>query len=553
MATPEPKTEKGTGAEHADEIEKGNSNTNTGAFVHVPLDDKALNEEARMGTEVEHSFTFLTAIKTYKRAAFWSVLISTTVVMEGYDVTLLSSFYGYPRFRERYGEWLDEESGYQISADWQTKFNCLGAFANIIGALMNGLLTARYGHRKVLMASLVFLTGFIFIVFFAPNIETMLAGQFLCNIPWGVFATTGPAYAAEVAPLALRGYLTAYVNLCWCIGQFISAGVLAGLVNNPTQWSYRIPFAIQWIWPVPLFVAAWMAPESPWFLARQNRLDEAKKSLQRLSEPDHGVNYDSTIAMMVQTNQMEKEERAGVSYWDAFRGTNLRRTEIACMAFMSQITNGGALCYSGTFFFQQTGINDDTAYYIGLGGTAIAFCGTIISWTYLHKWGRRTIWLTGFTALVIILWIIGFLAIPEQTMGLAWGQSILCIIWLGAYSMTVGPIVYTLVSEIGSTRLRTQTVVLARSTYYIGNIICGGTIQPRLLAPGAWNAKGKTAFFWSSLATLTLVWGYFRLVEPKDRTYGELEIMFLRNVPARKFADYKIEDSDAKLNDDEKK
>lgn len=58
--------------------------------------------------------------------------------------------------------------------------------------------------------------------------------------------------------------------------------------------------------------------------------------------------------------------------------------------------------------------------------------------------------------------------------------------------MSVGPIIYTLVAEIGSTRLRTQTVVLARSTYYVGNIICGGLVQPKLLSPGAWNAKGKT-------------------------------------------------------------
>jgi len=472
------------------------------------LHDKALANAALEATVQEHNIGVFQAFKTYKRAAFWSIrmsllaprkrvalirpVISTTVIMEGYDVTLLSSFYGYPSFREKYGDWLDDKNGYQISADWQQRFNCLGALANIIGAIMNGWATAKWGHRKVLMVSLVFLTGFIFIVFFAPSIEVMLAGQFLCNIPWGVFATTGPAYAAEVTPLAIRGYLTAYVNLCWCIGQFISAGVLKGLVDNPTQWSYKVPFAIQWIWPVPLFLAAWFAPESPWYLVRQGQLEKAKHSLARLSEPEHQVDLDATIAMMVHTDKLEIQEREGVSYWDAFRGTNRRRTEIACMGFLSQITNGGALCYSGSFFFQQTGISASASYGISLGGTGIAFVGTLISWFYIYRWGRRTIWLVGFSILVVILWIIGFLALPTQTKGLAWGQSLLCIVWLGAYSMSVGPIIYTLVAEIGSTRLRTQTVVLARSTYYVGNIICGGLIQPKLISPGAWNAKGKT-------------------------------------------------------------
>lgn len=407
-------------------------------------------------------------------------------------MTLLGSFFGYPRFRAKYGIWLNDTDGYQITAAWQTGLNDISAIGNIVGALLNGWLTAKYGHRKVIMVMLALLTGFIFITFFAPSIEVQLVGQFLCSIPWGAFATTGPAYAAEVAPLALRGYLTAYINLCWCIGQFLSAGVLKGLVNNETDWSYRIPFAIQWIWPVPLFIAALLAPESPWYLVRSGQLEKARQSLQRLSQPEHNVDYDATLALMVHTDKVEKEERAGVTYFDAFKGTNRRRTEIACMAFLSQITDGGALCYSGSFFFQQTGISPDTSYAIGLAGTAIAFCGVLVSWFYISKFGRRTIWLYGFYVLVAVLFTIGILAcVPEQTQALAWAQSCLCLVWLGAYSMSVGPIVYTIVAEIGSTRLRTQTVVLGRSTYYLGNII-GGVLQPYFMSPTAWNAKGKT-------------------------------------------------------------
>ncbi|KAH8721891.1 general substrate transporter [Ilyonectria robusta] len=513
-------------------------------FKNVDLHDKVLANGALEATTQEHNLGVLQAFKTYKRAAFWSIMISTTVIMEGYDVTLIGSFYGYPTFKQKYGTYLESTGDKQISAEWQQKFNCLGALANIIGAMLNGWATAKWGHRKVLMVSLFWLASFIFVVFFAPTIEVMLVGQFLCNIPWGVFATTGPAYAAEVTPLAIRGYLTAYINLCWCIGQFISAGVLKGLVNNDTEWSYRVPFAVQWIWPIPLFIAAWMAPESPWFLVRTNQLDAAKKSLQRLSEPEHQVDFDGTIAMMVHTNKLEIEERAGVNYWDAFRGTNRRRTEIACMGFMSQITNGGALCYSGSFFFQQTGIGASASYGIALGGTGIAFLGVIVSWFYISRWGRRTIWLTGFSSLVLILWTIGFLALPKQTNALAWAQSLLCVVWLGAYSMSVGPIIYTIVAEIGSTRLRTQTVVLARSFYYVGNIICGGLLQPKLISPGAWNAKGKTAFFWAGLATLTLIWGYFRMFETKDRTFGELDYMFQKGVSARESAGYKINEEE---------
>lgn len=269
--------------------------------------------------------------------------------MEGYDTQLLGNFWGYTSFRQKFGTYANEADGYQISSAWQTGLNDIGCVGNIIGALLNGYLTAKYGHRKVLMGSLVFLSAAIFMVFFAPNIEVLLVGEFLCNIPWGVFATTGPAYAAEVAPLALRGYLTAYINLCWCIGQFIASGVLKGLSTNTTEWGYRIPFAVQWAWPVPLFIAALLAPESPWFLVRTGKLESAKRSLERLSEPDHAVDHDATIALMVHTDKLEKDEQAGVSYLDCFKGTNRRRTEIAVMCFVSQVTDGGALAYSGTF------------------------------------------------------------------------------------------------------------------------------------------------------------------------------------------------------------
>lgn len=172
---------------------------------------------------------------------------------------------------------------------------------------------------------------------------------------------------------------------------------------------------------------------------------------------------------MVHTTRMEEELELGTSYWDCFKGTNLIRTEIACGAFLSQITDGGALAYSPTYFFEQAGIGANASYGIGLGGTGVAFCGTIISWFIMSKFGRRPIFLTGFTILVCCLYLVAILACIPQTKGIKYVQATLCIVWLAAYSMTVGPIVYTIVAEVGATRLRTKTVVLGRSTYYLGN------------------------------------------------------------------------------------
>lgn len=50
--------------------------------------------------------------------------------------------------------------------------------------------------------------------------------------------------------------------MCWGIGSFLAAGILRGTLNLPGNAAWKVPYALQWIWPVPLFIIAWMAPES---------------------------------------------------------------------------------------------------------------------------------------------------------------------------------------------------------------------------------------------------------------------------------------------------
>lgn len=114
------------------------------------------------------------------------------------------------------------------------------------------------------------------------------------------------------------------------LGQLIASGVLRSFLKRTDQWSYRIPFALQWMWPAPLVVGIAFAPESPWWLVRRGRSEEARKALRRLDATASEAKVDDTISMMRYTDDLEQELSEGASYADCFRGTNLRRTEITC-------------------------------------------------------------------------------------------------------------------------------------------------------------------------------------------------------------------------------
>ncbi|BAE64622.1 unnamed protein product [Aspergillus oryzae RIB40] len=494
-------------------------------------------EEAQAANINEHNMTVRQALRSYPWAVVWSLTISMSIIMEGYDTNLIGSFYGYPAFQKQFG--VEHGDGYQVPQAWQSALGAGGTAGCIIGAFLNGYLVKHFGFKKVFTGAMFVMCAFIFVSFFGHTLGLQVAGQVLSGIPWGIFATIGPAYSSELLPMALRSYLTAYTNMCFAIGQFISAGVLQSLISRDDQWSYRIPYAVQWIWPIPLFFIGVLMPESPWWQVRHGWYDEALATVQRLTAGEEKTKARQTVAMMIHTNEIEQEIEAGSSYWDCFRGNNLRRTEISCMSFTGQVLAGSQFAYTGTYFFEQAGMSPTDAYKLGLGGTAVAFVGTILSWFLMKNFGRRSMYLSGMGLMSSYLLIIGFLT-SKSNNNVVWAQSALCIVWLFTFSLTVGPMGWSIAPEVSSTRLRSKTICLARNAYYLA-ITVANVIEPYMMNPAAWNWRGRTGFFWFVFAFLTFAWGYFRLPETKGRTFEELDIMFAAGAPTRKFRKYHVD------------
>lgn len=176
----------------------------------------------------------------------------------------------------------------------------------------------------------------------------------------------------------------------------------------------------------------------------------------------------------------------------------------------------------------------------------------------MAHFGRRTLYLSGQVLTFLSVLTIGILAcIPQPDMSsppgirrsasrpgleapnahptpLNWAIAALLLVFTFVYDATIGPICYSLVSEMPSTRLRGKTIVLARNSYNLSGIVTN-VVTPLMLNPTGWDWGAKTGFFWAGTSVVGVVWSWSRLPEPKGRSYAELDELFERRVPARRF------------------
>ncbi|KIW78278.1 hypothetical protein Z517_08113 [Fonsecaea pedrosoi CBS 271.37] len=502
-------------------------------------ENRRLEQAASKYSQFEHNLTVREALKAYPMAVFWSLAVSTCVIMEGFDSVLVPNFYAYPTFQRKYGEFVgvteQTKSGYQLSATWMAAIGTASGVGAVLGTILNGYLVDRLGQKRVLIGALCVLSCLIFMTFFAPNIVVLMIGQFLCGFPWGIFATVAPSYSSEVLPMALRAYLSSFTNMSFIIGQIICAIVLRIFLERDDEWGFRIPFGFQWIWPAFLIPLLSFAPESPWYLVRKGRLEDAEKSLRRLQSRTAKIDPKDTLADIVRTNNLEQSLQIGTSYVDCFRGFELRRTEIACMCFAGQNFSGLSFGYNATYFYEQVGLSAEMTYTLSLFGTGLALLATLANWFLVMPYfGRRRIYTTSMLVMALILYVIGVLNIWSSLVFIAFTQALLTLVWTIVFQLSVGQLGWSLPGEVSSTRLRTKTICLARNAYYLVGFI-GGVVQPYMMNPQALNWSGYTGLFWGTTAMLTWVWAWYRLPETKDRTYEELDILFAKRIDARDF------------------
>lgn len=119
------------------------------------------------------------------------------------------------------------------------------------------------------------------------------------------------------------------------------------------------------------------APESPYWLVRRGRREDARNALLKLTSSSNRPDIDKLLVGIEQTDLLEQEFETETTYYDCFKGVSLVRTEISVMVYLIQVIGGNPLIGYANYFFEQAGLSSSDAFSSKNAQLFPAFCGPL--------------------------------------------------------------------------------------------------------------------------------------------------------------------------------
>ncbi|KZL72414.1 maltose permease [Colletotrichum tofieldiae] len=478
----------------------------------------------------EHDLTVREVFKSHKAIVWWCFYWAMAAIGWGFDAQINGAMISVASFRRDFGYVLDGEA--ILPADWQSAFNIISTVGQFFGGFACSWLADRIGRKKSLLIGVAICAGGCVGEILSDTRVAFLFSKLILGLGLGFYLTLAPLACSELAPVALRGYATAGVNLGIAVGQLLSNAVVKAFGERPDRWAYRGPFATQLFFV--LFLAAFLpfTPETPWYLARKNKLEDATKALRKLYGPSYDVN--SRLSGIVATIEEENTHQTHeLGFIDCFRGTNLLRTGISTGVFLCQHLVGivFVLGYS-TYFFQLAKLDVSKSFDLGVGVTACGVLGNMVSWFVVESFGRRKIFLSGMVSLTSLLLLIGIMDVVP-TNAAKWVQAACTVIYAFVYFLTIGAMAFAILGEASSTALRAKTMALATATQALCGLAMNFAI-PYMVNPDEGDLRGKVGFIFGGLGLIGTIGSFFYVPELKGKTFDEIDRLFAAKVPPRR-------------------
>ncbi|MFN8130701.1 MAG: sugar porter family MFS transporter [Solirubrobacteraceae bacterium] len=417
----------------------------------------------------------------------------------------------------------------EIITSWVT----LGALA---GALVAGVLADRIGRRKVLVAAgVLFILGAV-VEAVADSAAVLTVGRVITGIGVGFASTIAPLYAAEMAPQKWRGRMVSSYQLAITFGIFVAYLVDDALTESG---AWRTMFLLAVVPGALLMIGVFLVPESARWLAKMGRKTEARDALAHVTPPDK---VDAELAAV--EAQIATEAEGGEASWREVFSPRMRKALVVGvgLSIFQQITGINAIIYYANEIFDRAGLTSTnqqttaTLYCVGL----VNVLATFIAVAYVDRFGRRPLLFAGLVGMFVSLTAVGIGFATTGTTDTGAGASlagivtmVALVVFIASFAFSLGPVVWTIISEIFPSRVRGRAVSLATAVNW------GAAFLVTQFFLTVVNEIGEAATFFvlalMCVFAYIFVWRY--VPETRGRSLEEIQEQWARDEPASEWED----------------
>lgn len=347
-------------------------------------------------------------------------------------------------------------------------------FGAIFGGAMAGQLSDRLGRRKmILISSIIFAVGSILAGISPHNgILFMIVARILLGLAVGAASALVPAYMSEMAPARLRGRLSGINQTMIVSGMLLSYIVAYLLKDLPGTMAWRLMLSLAAVPALILFIGVSRLPESPRFLIKNNKMDEARRVLGYIRPNKEQI--DSEITQIQETVKEEAKVNQKAS-WGTLLSNKYRYLVMAGVgvAAFQQFQGANAIFYYIPMIVEKaTGHEASSVLMWPIIQGVILVLGSLIFLMIADKFNRRTLLTIGGTimGLSFILPAILNVLIPNANPMM---MVVFLSIYVALYSFTWAPLTWVIVGEIFPLVIRGRASGVASSFNWIGSFLVG--------------------------------------------------------------------------------
>ena len=411
-----------------------------------------------------------------------------------------------------------------VMKGWVVGSALVGCF---FGAIFAGPLSKQLGRKKSLIISALLFTlsawGSGLPDMLPQSVPLLVFFRIIGGLGIGIASMNAPTYIAELAPPESRGKMVTYYQLAIVIGFFVVFLATYGIGNSGDEnynltRGWRLMFWSELIPCILFLVLLLLVPKSPRWLMMRGREEEARDVLVSIHGEENAEKEVLEIADSLDTGEKPK---FSILFTKSFLPILLIGSALSAL---QQLTGINAVLYYGADIFEKAlgfGQEDVLQQQLLLAGVNL-LC-TFIAMYSVDRLGRKPLIYLGSVGMIVGFLLLG-LTLKFQQVGLL--SLIGILLFIGSFALSMGPIVWVLLSEIFPNKIRTMAMSVAVAVQWAMNYVVSQSfpivVESEANRGDFWNGSLPYFIFIGFIGVIILITKLY-LPETKGKSLEELE------------------------------